>query len=178
MGFIVGFLTVVYFLTCVILVVIVLMQEPKGGGLSSAFGGSGLDTAFGASIGRKMSSFTVWLAVIFIILTFALAILGKTGSSALSGSVMQDVRKEQPPAKAEEPSQKQGEQAVPPGKPAGEQPPGKPGEAPDAEQPKAEDAPKAPAEQKQPPKESNTQPVPEPKPGSGDEPPAAPDKDE
>lgn len=88
MGFVVSLLTAVYFITSAILIIVVLMQEPKGGGLSSAFGGSGLDTAFGASIGRKMSSFTVYLAVFFVVLTVVLAILCKTGSGALPGSAM------------------------------------------------------------------------------------------
>lgn len=78
MTFVVGFLTVVYFITCAVLIIVVLMQEPKGGGLSSAFGGSGLDTAFGASIGRKMSSFTVYLAVFFMVLTIVLAVLARS----------------------------------------------------------------------------------------------------
>jgi preprotein translocase subunit SecG len=77
-GFVVGFLTIVYFITCGILIIVVLMQEPKGGGLSSAFGGSGLDTAFGASIGRKMSSFRVYLAAFFMVLTIVLAVLGRS----------------------------------------------------------------------------------------------------
>lgn len=120
MGFVVGFLTVVYFITCAILIIVVLMQEPKGGGLSSAFGGSGLDTAFGASIGRKMSSFTVYLAVFFMVLTIVLAVLART--YAESGTV-EDM--EQPAA---------------PTAPAGEMPGG--GAAPQT--PPAEKAPQSP----------------------------------
>ncbi len=102
MGFLVGLLTVVYFLTCVVLVIIVLMQEPKGGGLSSAFGGAGLDTAFGASIGRKMSTFTVWIAIFFVVLTIVLAILTRSASSAMSGSVMQEMGQGVTPAQQQE----------------------------------------------------------------------------
>jgi preprotein translocase subunit SecG len=106
-GFIISLLTGVYFLTCVILIVVVLMQEPKGGGLSSAFGGAGLDTAFGASIGRKMSSFTVYLAVFFLILTIGLAILTKGGTGTLSGSYMEGVEKTQAPAGPGEPEKRE-----------------------------------------------------------------------
>jgi len=117
--FVVGFLTVVYFIACAILIIIVLMQEPKGGGLSSAFGGSGLDTAFGASIGRKMSSFTVYLAVFFMVLTIVLAVLTRT--VAESGTV-EGV-----------------EQPVTPAAPAGEQPgkSAKPQTPPDKKVPQA-----------------------------------------
>ena len=111
MGFVTGLTGVVYFITCIILVIVVLMQEPKGGGLSSAFGGSGLDTAFGASIGRKMSSFTVWLAVFFL-------------SGAMSGSMMQGVEKTHAPAGP-------GEQ------PADQQKGGAPGEQKGAQTPKS-----------------------------------------
>ena len=106
MDFLVWILTIVYFITCFILIIVVLMQEPKGGGLSSAFGGAGLDTAFGASIGRKMSSFTVWIAVFFIVLTVVLAIMTKSESDTLSGtgSVMEGLQK--PPAAAEEEGEK------------------------------------------------------------------------
>ena len=124
MGFVTGLTGVVYFITCIILVIVVLMQEPKGGGLSSAFGGSGLDTAFGASIGRKMSSFTVWLAVFFLILTIGLAILTKTSSGAMSGSMMQGVEKTHAPAGP-------GEQ------PADQQKGGAPGEQKGAQTPKS-----------------------------------------
>jgi preprotein translocase subunit SecG len=91
-GFLVGFLTLVYFITCIVLIIVVLMQEPKGGGLSSAFGGAGMDTAFGASIGRKMSSFTVYLAIFFLILTIGLAILSKSSGTSTGGSIMDGVQ--------------------------------------------------------------------------------------
>ena len=117
MGFLVGLLTVVYFITCIVLVIVVLMQEPKGGGLSSAFGGAGLDAAFGASIGRKMSSFTVYLAIFFLILTIVLAILTKSGSDSISGSIMEGKgRSASPAGKIKEKAEQ--EKA----KPAGEEP--------------------------------------------------------
>ena len=109
MGFVVSILTVVYFITSLVLIIIVLMQEPKGGGLSSAFGGAGLDAAFGASIGRKMSSFTVWLAVFFLVLTIVLAILGKTDAGALPGSIMDGMDK----GAAEEPEKQPPEKKQP-----------------------------------------------------------------
>lgn len=90
MAFLLWLLTAAYFINCFLLIVIVLMQEPKGGGLSSAFGGAGLDTAFGASIGRKMSSFTVYVAVLFIILTITLAILTKSVAAAPEGSIFEE----------------------------------------------------------------------------------------
>jgi preprotein translocase subunit SecG len=111
-GFVVWLLTAVYFVTCLILIIIVLMQEPKGGGLSSAFGGAGLDTAFGASIGRKMSSFTVYLAIFFLIMTIGLAILTKGGTGAISGSVMEGMG-EKGAADTQQPKEKQEKPATP-----------------------------------------------------------------
>jgi preprotein translocase subunit SecG len=109
LGFLVGFLTLVYFATCVILIIIVLMQEPKGGGLSSAFGGAGLDTAFGASIGRKISSFTVYLAIFFVVLTIGLAILSKSSGAAAGSSIMDGMQSPAPAQPQEQEREKSGE---------------------------------------------------------------------
>jgi preprotein translocase subunit SecG len=141
-GFVLGLLTVVFFITCITLIIVVLMQEPKGGGLSSAFGGSGLDTAFGASIGRKMSSFTIYLAVFFLILTVVLAILGMSGTGTISGSMMEGMgEKKAPGATGGQPAPKKEKKAAGPEKEKGAKAPESPKEAGKG-QPKA-DAPPA-----------------------------------
>jgi preprotein translocase subunit SecG len=71
-SFLQGLLWVLYFIVSVLLIIVILLQEPRTGGLSTAFGGSGLDTMLGAGIGRKMSMATIVLAIIFLILTILL----------------------------------------------------------------------------------------------------------
>lgn len=85
LSFLLGFGSVLYIVICILLIIIVLMQESRGGGLASAFGGSGLDMAFGAGIGRKMSRFTVVLAVTFMVLSIILAVVKVPGTGAIIG---------------------------------------------------------------------------------------------
>jgi preprotein translocase subunit SecG len=55
---------VVFFLSAVLLMVLVLLQEGKGGGLASALGGQGAET-FGVATGG-VNKVTLWLAGIFL----------------------------------------------------------------------------------------------------------------
>jgi len=76
-------------ITCILLVLIIMVQNPKGGGLSSAFGGG--NQIMGA---RKTSDFlekTTWvLAIVLVILT-----LSSVGFANLSTNSAQNIQ-EQP----------------------------------------------------------------------------------
>ena len=63
-NFILGLLSVIGFLACLLLMVAILLQEPKGGGIASALGGAGMETV-GINTG-KVNSFTGWVAGIWI----------------------------------------------------------------------------------------------------------------
>ena len=54
---------VLFFVSAVLLVIVVLLQESKGGGLAEAFGGAGAET-FGVKAGG-INRFTFLLAAIF-----------------------------------------------------------------------------------------------------------------
>ena len=75
MGAIFYLLLVVYILACVIMVVAILIHEPKSGGLATALGGSGAESAFGASIGRKINRFTAGAVAVFLVFSIALGIM-------------------------------------------------------------------------------------------------------
>lgn len=65
----IGLATVAFLFVCLLLVLIVLIQRPQGGGLSAAFGaggGSG-QTAFGAKTGDALTIATVGIFVLFLI---------------------------------------------------------------------------------------------------------------
>jgi len=49
---------------CVLLVLLVLIQKGRGGGLSGAFGGAGGNTAFGAKTGDVLT----WVTSAFFLL--------------------------------------------------------------------------------------------------------------
>ncbi len=55
-------------LICFLLVVVILLQKGRGGGLATAFGGGGA-TAFGAKTGDAFTWFTIAFATIFLLLT-------------------------------------------------------------------------------------------------------------
>lgn len=58
--------------TCVLLILVVLIQKGRGGGLSGAFGGVGGHSAFGAKTGDVFTWITVGLAGAFLLLAVAL----------------------------------------------------------------------------------------------------------
>lgn len=57
-------LWIVFFGTAVLLAVVILLQEGKGGGLAEAFGGSGAET-FGVKSGG-ISRFTFMVAAVYL----------------------------------------------------------------------------------------------------------------
>ncbi|MGH7975848.1 MAG: preprotein translocase subunit SecG [Limisphaerales bacterium] len=72
MSFIVGILTFLLIVNCLLLVLLVLIQLPKkDAGAGLAFGGGAADSLFGAGSGNALTKITKWSAVIF----FALAML-------------------------------------------------------------------------------------------------------
>ena len=76
MSFIIGLLTVVLVLNCLLLIFLVLIQLPKkeaGAGL--AFGGGATDALFGAGSGNVLTKITKWCAGILFGLSIILTML-------------------------------------------------------------------------------------------------------
>lgn len=76
MAFIIGLLTFIMVLDCLVLIFLVLIQLPKkeaGAGL--AFGGAATDALFGAGSGTVLTKVTKYAAGIFFALAFVLAIM-------------------------------------------------------------------------------------------------------
>ena len=82
MGFVLGLLAVTAVITSILLMFVILLQEPKGGGLAAALGGSGMD-AIGANVGQ-VNRFTSWVAGIWIGACLLHAILQPVGASLSS----------------------------------------------------------------------------------------------
>ena len=68
----VNFLTVLIALICILLMLVILIQNPKGGGVDSTFGGQGANQMFGAA---KSSDFIEKLTWGLAVTLFALCIL-------------------------------------------------------------------------------------------------------
>ena len=81
-------LIILYVVVCISLVVIVLLQSGKGGGLTGIFGsGGGGQTIFGARTGDVMTKTTTVLAVCFMLFSLVLAILSGNRTSSLTKEI-------------------------------------------------------------------------------------------
>ncbi len=86
MWILINLLLGVFVVVCILLVFIILMQRPKSEGLGAAFGASVTENIFGAQTTNVLTKITAWLAGIFFVVTFALAVLyahKSTSQSAL-----------------------------------------------------------------------------------------------
>ena len=77
---------IVYVLVCFVLVLVILLQQGKGGDIANAFGGGGSQAAFGARSGATvLSRATSILAVLFIVGALVLGIVGQRGPGSVVG---------------------------------------------------------------------------------------------
>ena len=109
-------LAVVHVLIGVLLVVFVLLQDPKGGAMGVFSGGSSASSFFGSSgASNFLTSITKWLAI-----AFAASCLGLTYMTANRGtSVMDGMAPAAPPVEAQpSPEQAPNQQSVPGTNPA------------------------------------------------------------
>ena len=96
---IVGLLTVLHIIVCFFLIGVVLLQSGKSADIAAAFGGMGSQTAFGPrSAANALTKATTVAAILFMILSFSLAILA-TRSSGGSNSVLDKTPTKSAPAK-------------------------------------------------------------------------------
>lgn len=81
-------LTIIYVLVCLVLLMVILLQQGKGGDIASAFGGSSSQTAFGARAGATLlTRITTVAAVLFMLCAIGLGIVSaRGGSSSVVGS--------------------------------------------------------------------------------------------
>ena len=76
----------IYVLVCFVLILVVLLQQGKGGDIANAFGGGGSQTAFGARSGATvLSRATTVCAVLFMLGALALALIGQRGPGSVLG---------------------------------------------------------------------------------------------
>src|SRR5437588_8490694 len=67
-GWVPPLLNVVLLLAGIFLILLVLIQRGKGGGLAGAFGGSGGSSAFGSRAGDTFTRVTIYVAAIWVLL--------------------------------------------------------------------------------------------------------------
>ncbi len=72
MSILLNLLTAILILVSLFLILVVLAQKAKDGGMGAALGGGAAEAAFGAETGNVLSKSTIYAAVIFFVLAFAL----------------------------------------------------------------------------------------------------------
>lgn len=80
-------LTVLFIIVSAVLVLIVLVQRPQGGGLAGAFGGAGggsTDTVFGGRVGDALTAMTVVAFLTYVTLAIVLNVMDPTPSQAVA----------------------------------------------------------------------------------------------
>ena len=75
LNFFLYFTLTVFIIVCLFMILIVLIQKGRGGGLASAFGGAGGNTAFGSKTGDVLTWATSVVFGIFLVLAITLNLL-------------------------------------------------------------------------------------------------------
>ncbi|MBK6544086.1 MAG: preprotein translocase subunit SecG [Saprospiraceae bacterium] len=97
------FITILIALDCILLIGVVLIQNPKGGGVDSTFGGQSANQMFGAARSADfVEKLTWWLAGILIALCIVAAIMSSASGNIGNSQPGEETPTEQP---AEQPVQ-------------------------------------------------------------------------
>jgi preprotein translocase subunit SecG len=80
MGFLMYLTITLFIIVSVFLILLILIQKGRGGGLASAFGGAGGNTAFGSKTGDVLTWATSIVFGIFLVLAIGLNLLAKSSS--------------------------------------------------------------------------------------------------
>ena len=87
-----------YVLTCMVLMLVILLQQGKGGDIANAFGGGSSQAAFGARSGATvLSRATTVCAVLFVVGALVLGIVGQRGPGSVIGGRAQPRAPAAPP---------------------------------------------------------------------------------
>ena len=78
LSFFLYFTMTVFIIVCLFMILLVLIQKGRGGGLASAFGGAGGNTAFGSKTGDVLTWATSVVFGIFLVLAITLNLLANT----------------------------------------------------------------------------------------------------
>lgn len=92
------FFMVIHVIVCVSLILVVLLQSGRGGGLAGAFGGGGGGQAFFGSRGAAtfLGKATAWLAIAFMVMSILLAVLSSRTGGTAGGLLQERARRNAP----------------------------------------------------------------------------------
>jgi preprotein translocase subunit SecG len=77
------FLNIIHIFVCLFLILVVLLQQGRGGGMGGAFGGATAQVFGGRGAGNFMTRLTAICATVFMITSVSLAYLSSSGDREL-----------------------------------------------------------------------------------------------
>lgn len=116
------FIVIIHVTVCIFLIVAILMQSGRGGGLSEAFGGGSgrmggtMGSLFGTESTNIMTKITIGLAIVFFITSLFITIIGRRQGISLMEKA--DIQEKEEKAKGEK-KEKKGQKEKEPGIPLG-----------------------------------------------------------
>ncbi len=87
------FVNIIHIFVCLVLMFVVLLQQGKGGGMGSAFGGASAQVFGGSGAGNLLTSATAICAGVFMLTSVTLAYLSSSGDRALKAKVVTEQTK-------------------------------------------------------------------------------------
>ena len=103
MSIVLGILTFILILVSLFLILVVLAQKAKDGGMGAALGGGAAEAAFGAETGNVLSKSTIYAAILFFLGAFALylgRIYERKHAAASAGEALPNIAVPAAPAAA------------------------------------------------------------------------------
>jgi preprotein translocase subunit SecG len=88
-------LDIIHVSVCVFLMLVVLLQQGKGGGMGAAFGGSAQQVFGGRGAGNILTRATAVCAAIFMLTSVSLAYVSSSGDRDLKARIIEEQRKGQ-----------------------------------------------------------------------------------
>ena len=83
------FITIIHYIVCIFLIIVILLQAGKGADIGAAFGAGGSQTLFGPrGAATFLNKMTAVVAGVFMITSMSLVVLTRVGSH---GSVLEKV---------------------------------------------------------------------------------------
>ncbi len=87
------FVNIVHVFVCLVLMFVVLLQQGKGGGMGSAFGGASAQVFGGSGAGNILTRATAICAGVFMLTSVTLAYLSSAKDSGLRAKIAQEEQK-------------------------------------------------------------------------------------
>ena len=95
MGFLIGLMTFILVVNCLVLMLLILIQLPKkDAGAGTAFGSGATDALFGAGTGNALTKMTKYAATIFFVLSISLSILNVRAQHKVDSGLLEEIKKQ------------------------------------------------------------------------------------